>query len=75
MNKILVALALVVVMSGNVNAHLPIRTAQRITTCQFVENAMESLLKNYSIGKKAERKSALEDIKLLSEIFDNYCKD
>ena len=73
MNKIFIALVLGVVMSGNVNAQ--IRTAQRITTCQFVENAMESLLKNYSIGKKAERKSALEDIKLLSEIFDNYCKD
>jgi len=71
MNKILIALVLAVVMSGNVYAQ------DRDKTCDGIRMEIENSLNASNIidlYQPEKKQLYLKNVKTLSEIYDNYCK-
>ena len=72
MNKILIALVLAIVMSGNVLA------VEKWKLCERLINEIENSLNasnNIEAYQPELKQKFLNNVKTLSEVYDNICKD
>ena len=77
MNKILIALVLAVVLSGNAYANDYGNDLLKMDICKrIIVDMQNSLNASRKIEKRKEIKQYfLNNAKTLSEVYDNYCKD